>query len=415
MLRIKDIFGACIVAVSALALSSCGKSGGGDEPVPPTPVDPVSRTVLVYMVAANSLGNAYVQYDGVLHGADTLDLQEMELAASKGALGSGRWLVFHSTYSDSKLLELTSSGFKTLKTYEQDYATSASRMKEVLDDVDALAPAYSHGIVLWSHANGWLEDGDAETSTSSAASQLGDVSLQSFGLHSGHKMNVTTLADVLYGRNLDYIYFDCCLMGSVEVAYQLRDCAKYIVASPSELPRDGMPYDQNVSCLIDGSRDALVDAAKNTFNLYDGKTDPEDRTATMSVIDTQYLPQLASATAEIYMLTDAVHPYAAASQRVTNYYGSSLSYQANYLDFGEYVNALIESVGLEHNYAFADAMSKVIVWSNATPYLWNKWPIYNASGLSTRVFNSEASITSNGYDRLDWTTDVVVKHFPALR
>ena len=34
----------------------------------------------------------------------------------------------------------------------------------------------------------------------------------------------------------EFILFDACLMSSIEVLYDLRDKAKYVIASPAELP-----------------------------------------------------------------------------------------------------------------------------------------------------------------------------------
>ncbi len=44
------------------------------------------------------------------------------------------------------------------------------------------------------------------------------------------------------GKQIDMIGFDCCLMGSVEIAYALRDCASYMVASEEMEPLDGWNY-----------------------------------------------------------------------------------------------------------------------------------------------------------------------------
>lgn len=46
------------------------------------------------------------------------------------------------------------------------------------------------------------------------------------------------------GKKLDVLSFDCCYMGSVEAAYQLRDEARYMVGSQEEVGYTGMPYEQ---------------------------------------------------------------------------------------------------------------------------------------------------------------------------
>lgn len=379
----------------AAAATGCHNDG------PDKPDGPAAHTTLVYMVAANSLGQAYPA-QGIMK-ADSLDLEEMVRAARKGALGGNRWLVFHSTYKSTRLLELTASGLKELKDYGSVYATDAAVMQQAIDDAMRFAPAENYGIVLWSHASGWLEDG-AET-----VAEKSGVKPMSYGQHGGRKMNTTTLRRVLEDEGLEYIYFDCCLMGSVEVMYELRHCADYIVSSPSELPRDGMPYDRNLGLLAAGGRDNILKAADNTFNLYDTKADVEERTATMTVVDTRGLERVAEATRAIYEKTEPTHPL----HRVTNYYGSDRVSQGFYLDFGEYVESLYRQGALDPVLwaDFFSAMSSAVIYSAATPKLWNKWTIYTNSGLSTRVVLRAEDLAVQGYDRLEWTKNVVSPRF----
>lgn len=377
----------------ALGLWSCSDN---DEP---QSVEPVDRTVLVYIVAANSLGIDYTSGGELYRAADSLDIEEMCTAiVDNKVLGNQRWLVFHSTYTDSKLIEISAKGMRVLKTYSNESAVTMARMEEVIADTKAMAPARNYGIVLWSHADGWLENGITE-----ARNPL------SFGYHSGKRMNLTSLRMVLEGKGFDYIYFDCCLMGGIEVAYELRNCADYILACPSELPRDGSDYVVNVKEMADGSPEALVRAATNTFNLYNSKLIPEDRTATVSVIRTSALERVAQATIPIYRATGLEHPLTT----VTNYYGSSTSRQAYYLDLGEYVEALCTQSNLDPALLaeFNAALDDALLYHAATPKLWNQWPIYHNSGFSTRVFNSVDDYSLKGYNRLQWAVDVVSNHF----
>ncbi len=393
MKRVIYFFAIFFFVVMTLGLSSCGDKKNQD----PEPMPIVDRTVLVYMVAANNLGQDY----GGIKAADSLDIKEMQIAAKNGAIKNNRWIVYHSTYANSKLYELTASELKLLKEYPSGLSVSIDRMTEVINDTKKYAPANNYGMVLWSHASGWIEDGIEEKPES-------DIKPMSYGIHSGKKMNLTSLRRALQGKGIDYIYFDCCLMGSIEVAYELRECARYIISSPSELPRDGMPYDENMRDLLDGSRDALIRAATNTFNLYANQPNAIDRTCTMTIVDTEGLDEMAIATKAIYELTPYEHPLL----NVTNYYGSATSTQADYLDFGEYVEALCSThnVDAELLNNFNNALNKTVIYKAATEKLWNHWPMRHVSGLSTRVFNNQSSFNNKGYNQLQWATDVVAYH-----
>jgi hypothetical protein len=66
---------------------------------------------------------------------------------------------------------------------------------------------------------------------------------------SGHSLDTLELGNVLLetkntiGRPLDLLGMDACLMSNLEVAYQVRNFVRYIVASEESEPGDGWPYD----------------------------------------------------------------------------------------------------------------------------------------------------------------------------
>lgn len=374
----------------ALALGACHK----DEPKPPTAE--ATRTMLVYMVASNSLGNDYF---------DWADLDEMEAAiASKPS--DTHWLVYHASSdrnTDATLFELTPSGKKVIKTYPQGESLRSAHMKAVIAEAKKAAPARSYGLVLWSHASGWQQDGIYE-----APAKAPGVATHSYGVDFGERMNVTTLRDVLKGQSFDFIYFDVCYMATVEVAYELKDVTGYIIGSASELPADGMPYDKNLPLLLKGSRSDLIAAATNTFNYFNSKPKADERTCTMAVIDTKKLDALAAATKPIYERTPLAHP----GDKVTNYRGTSR--QGPSIDFGEYVSALCKKENIDATLAaaFDKALSDAVIYCAATEKLWDAWPIHSSCGLSTYVFNDAKDFTVNGYSQLAWAKNVAIHHLP---
>ena len=128
-----------LLLVAVPLLAAC--SGGEDEPQPepdPVPVPPspevTGRTVLVYMVARNLLGT---------YEFDSADLEEMKEAASAGALGSNRLLVFHSRRGEApSLKEVSQDGIKVLKRYASDFmAVDEGNMRSVIADAKMWAPA----------------------------------------------------------------------------------------------------------------------------------------------------------------------------------------------------------------------------------------------------------------------------------
>lgn len=388
----RNILSNLIVLVSlAAAFTSCGS----DEPAPMPEVDPtVGRTVLVYMAANNNLGSNYY---------DELDLKEM-LAGAADIGSDGRLIVYHSDYRKTpELLEVTVDGLDTLKLYEENVAAvSSARMLEVFDDLTELAPARQYGIVLWSHATGWLQDGIADEMDA-------PLSPQSFGSDGGKTMNITTLARTLEaGPDWDFIYFDCCYMGSVEAMYELRNAAPVIVASVTELPSPGMPYDLNIKHFFAPGEADLIGAAKETFESYDALSGL-DRTCTMSVISTAGMPALAASVKEIFRHADGTLPANYVPQKFT----STNTWSCNYFDLRDYLRTLcfdesrekFES-SLPAFRAFESALADVVLYENATPWLWNQVPLTEHCGLSTYIMRSADDAQHKAYASLSWYADV---------
>lgn len=384
-----------LLSALCLMLMSCSGHDGPDAPVT------AERTVLVYMVATNSLGTPISSGGITYEAADEADVAEMIRAAN--AVSDGRrLLVFRDRHEGAPALyELQKDGkMAVVKTYDRSASSlDKRRMRQIISDARSHAPAPDLGLVLWSHANGWLQDGKAESDGASK-------SLKSFGIDRSRRMNVTDLADALRGLDLEYIYFDCCLMGSVEVIYELRGCVPYIAASTSELPRPGMPYDLTLGALLSGAPEGIVRAARATFDYYRDHEDQLFRTCTMSVFSTDGMDRLAEVTRMIYDGAPLLHP----GNPVTNYNATASS--GYWMDFGEYAEALAELPGRDATLAerFRHTLDAVVIYKDATPRLWDRYPVYHNSGMSTYVFNEAAGFDKQNYNTLSWARDVVSAH-----
>jgi len=380
--------------------TACSEPADEPEPLPepaPQPIGPqdTQRTVLVYMVANNNLGNG-----GYSPGEfDLDDIDEMRIAAKNGALGSNRLILFHSRKGSVELKEVTATEVKTLKSYSTAFsAVEAANMRTVIADVKALAPARNYGIVLWSHANGWLQTGIEEPAQIKRA----------FGDDRGRSMNISTLASVLKGEDFDFVYFDCCFMGGVEVAYQLREVTPTVVASASELPSPGMPYDRTIPYLIADEADP-VGAAEATFNYYNGMSGYV-RTCTMSVIRTDALPALAGVVREIYSTFPNVTDKLTIQQFASRY---SSSFYDCFYDLRHYLHDMCNVETPDGQIAYAKAAEAIydcVAYQNSTPWLWegkrDQVKIEWHCGLTTYIVSTPEEVARRGYDRLDWYEDV---------
>ncbi|MDO5394721.1 MAG: clostripain-related cysteine peptidase [Bacteroidales bacterium] len=399
----KNFFRIVICGAAIVAATACSSKG---SPTPPP--GPVQTTVLVYMAADNSLG---VQLE------DSTDIREMQAAARAGELNGGRLLIYHKGYRTSaSLSEIKADGkIVRLHEYGDDGLTSvhSARMARVLADARAAAPATHFGVVLWSHGDGWLQNGleeDEQAKKGKSASMpagAGGVStlhkpeVAGFGSEGGRKMKVSTLATVLGNSGpIDFVYFDCCYMANVEVAYEMRNVTPVIAGSAIELPAEGMPYDKTLHYFFADGEPDIVNAARTTFSHFDTMTG-EDRTCAMTVINTAGLPELASVTRKVYEIAAAPVP---GNYRPQRYQVSS---QCMFYDLADYVTALAADANAPSLAGeWRTAFDGCITYAAATPFLWNRVALDRHNGLSTMILASAADIKAKKYDTLQWYADV---------
>lgn len=118
-------------------------------------------------------------------------------------------------------------------TMNSQIATDPVVMKEVFTDMQTVAPSDSYGLVLGSHASGWIKGNSVKT--------------KAFGDDDGYNIDIPDLADVLkesFVEKLDFVLFDACMMATAEVGYELKEVTSYCIASVMETPVYGFPYDQ---------------------------------------------------------------------------------------------------------------------------------------------------------------------------
>ena len=357
-----------------------------------------NRTILVYMIANNSLGNAPDPY----HQYDDKDLDEMLTALSQNSINNGRLIVYHvppAKEGAPTLKEVTPNGIVSLKTYKSStLSTDPTQLEQVISDTYNLAPALDYGLVLWSHSSAWLEYPTARSA------YKGNINPLAFGEEITNNgtfyMKITSLAQVLNKHNFSFIYFDSCHMASIEVVYELKDAAKYIIASATELPADGMPYDQNIP-LFFKETPQLTQACQNTFNFYNSLTGA-DKTCSISLIETSHLEELASIAREIFESRTALPSNFSPQQFVygTNCYS---------FDLEQYLSALSPNEKATQN--LKDALHKVVIYKDATPYIWGQIKMNYHCGLGCNILKQESDATKRGYNNHLWWLDVVKYQF----
>ncbi len=366
-----------IVAVAIVAMTSGCSSSDPDK-------DKSVRTVLVYMIATNTLGSS---------GFDKLDLAEMDSYVKENGLSECKLVVYHASYDgDPQLFSIEREGgnvvHKVLATYaDSRYSTNPERMREVIDDVRELAPSYEYGLILWGHGTGW------------ALSLKDKSALRSFGPDYGKYMPVDELVSALPDDMFEFIYADICYFGSVEIAYQLRNKTNQFVGSASSYPASGMPYDVNLAYLL-GFNARVPMAALSTFLHYEGMTG-ENRSITISLVDCTKLEALADVCKRINALGTEVTP-----DGIQQYVLPSDGFNI-YFDFAQYYRA--KAAGNEALLAeFDKALNEAVVYKGATDRIFDRITIdqEHFSGLSTYILGTASEANEAYYATLDWYKNV---------
>ena len=285
----------------ALIVSACHD----DDETPKT--GPANRTVLVYMMAENSLSK-YAEEGGSLDS----DIQEMIQGASS-IPDNDHLIVFLDDadasqkpriYEIKKATKKKEAQAELVREYTEEVcSTDPAVLEEVLNYVKRNYPAKGYGLVMWSHGSGWLPAGQKKDSRSIGVDNENNTSS-----NTGIEMEISDLAEVIAGfGKLDFLYFDACYMQGIEVAYELRGVTDYVIGCPAETPALGARYDKIIPPMFAPVAD-IKGIVNNNFNYYlsiyntNTKNDAENYGCLMSAIKCSELDALAEMTAPIMKL-----------------------------------------------------------------------------------------------------------------
>lgn len=396
-----------------------------------TTIEESDRTILIYMAAENSLSQfALNDVEEMLTGMKEIDDSRNNLLLYLDAVlyeSDGVTKIPPAIYRFRKAKNGDVMKEMVYQYPEQDDSSvTKERMYDVFKRSFSTYKAKSYGLVLWSHGDGWIP---YQTS-----------SLRSFGQDggsSGPMMDIFDLEDAIRSGSsclegasrFDFIYFDACYMQSVEVAYQLRSYANYIIGSPMETPALGSPYDKILPYLFTEGELGVKGMASFYYDsyakLYNGGKNSSNNHwtsgASLSVVRTDALEQLAASTKQIYANhREDLEDMSEAKIASVQYFDHNRRYNRVlmriYYDLGDYVRYLSQ----DDEYAgWGKKLDDSLIFAQSTPTCYcasayaytgkGDIPIEAFSGLSTYVLfpNDEKYAEWNTYYRkLDWYKQV---------
>ena len=294
------------------------------------------RTVLAYIAAENSLSY------GAFH---QQDIDEMLQAAGDIPTNS-RLLIYLDDTSNPRILSIEQqSGRRPTSRVVYEYSEEQNSgdvetLRTVMGWVYDNYPSSTYGLIFWSHGDAWLPAKAIPQRSICIDNERNNYS------NSGSKMDIADVADVLAGFPcFEFIMFDACFMQAVEVAYELRNVARYVIASPAEIPNPGAPYERMVKPFFGIPFDG-AEVVEQYYRMYNDSVMPvydygSDRYGvSLSVIDCGHLDALANATAG--MVTKYVSRDEATELKgVQRYYPLSSKSRPEFYDMNGYMQRLI--------------------------------------------------------------------------
>lgn len=333
-----------------------------------------SRVLLVYIGANNNLvSDAYNSINAMEEGLVGLDADVYVYASLAGTTPK----IYKIVADQSPEIRST-----VIKSYGDQDSASPEVMKQILLTMNAYAGSRPVGLVLWSHATNWLPN-------------VG-VKLMSFNEDRGSKTELRDLQTVI-PSGLDFLMFDACSMASVEVLYQLREKAKYTIASPAEVLSTSMPYHLVLKHFFDPNLErGLMSAAATYFNFYNQLTGLY-QSATIAVVNNAYWSDLANNVHIALNKSPLTTVYRDNLQRL-DFDDKSLSAGFDFLDFVHQNMLPSETTAIDAT------VSKLVIYKANTARFLGK-PILQYSGLSCYVPNDLNKWIHPYYNTLQWSKD----------
>lgn len=394
----------------AISLLAACEDGPNPVPTPiPEPIpEKAMRTMLVYIAADNSLSDermdfASLDLEEMVKGVEKINTQKNNLIVYMDRASADPELIRICRGSDNKIM------LDTIHSYPARNSVGVTEMREVLSRVFKKFPASGYSLSMWSHGEGWLP--------------YNGSSVRWIGQDNNKYMNIQEFRQALQeAPHLDFILFDACFMQSVEVAYELRDCADYFIASPTEIPGPGAPYDHIVSAIFPHTETSVEDVVKNIvrhyFQPYDAIFDDSKSTyntpwtggVSVGALKSSVLEGLVAATKPI--LQKYVVGGSAVNTSGFLYYGRGDRYYY-YYDLNDLIFSLTSgnSMYIEWKRAFDAAM--VLFLTTKKNYSMSEYPyapdyglfsMEGACGVSTYIPRKNSPSLNNFYRNYEWYT-----------
>lgn len=238
-----------------------------------------------------------------------------------------------------------------------EVALRQETMTEALNFIRRKFPSSSYGMLFSSHATGWIPKDYPLNSEGSTPFSIGAEYDNSGSKKKEYNLDIEEFTQAI-PMHLDYIVFDCCLMGGVETNYALRKCCDKIVASPTEVLSEGFDYYGLGERLLKEREVDLEGVCEDFYNKC------VNRSATVALYDCSYMEELADRCQSIF----EAHP-----NQVLSVKSSDVQSYNHYFDYHYDFRDIIAKMGASEQElsGLDETLSKLVLYKRATPKFFN--------------------------------------------
>ena len=375
-----------------LTAFSCSK-----DPLPDPPINiPEGRTLLVYIALNNSLSDEINDiHDALKEGWDSKTMGSLVILT-------------HSKGDDSPMLikfreQNNVTVADTLKWYTGMSSASPALIRQVIADTKEIAPGESYGMILFSHASGWLParayinpiKWEAQASRESSM-----ITTYSVFEDNEKEMEFADFAEAIPDGMFDFIASEMCFMSSVETGYALRNKTDYLLAAAPEVLSPGFTpiYPTQLGLLYKKEPDlkGFGQAFYKYFSELPDEYDLGYASAAISLIRTSEMEALAELTHRISLPSLTQEQIDNIQEYDGNYRNASWPHL--FFDFEDYMSQNATTQQLEE---LKEQLSKTVIFKRNTPKLINI-NIRKHSGLSVYIPQASLPKLNEAYMETDW-------------
>lgn len=361
-----------------LALSCC-KDNEIDIPLPK------GRTLLVYLAGDNNLSHEVNDmHQALLEGWNPKTMGSLVIFAD--SKGGKPMLIKLEEYKDGVVSD-------TLRRYANENSASPELLRQVIDDTQILAPGESYGMVLFSHATGWLPEKAFRNPTrwGAATNDGPQITPRSIFDDGGREMELADFAAAIPDGLFDFMAFDMCFMSSVETAYALRNKTEYLLAAAPEILSPGFTpiYKTSLGLLYKPQAD-LKGFGQAFFDYFNSQSGPY-QSAAISVVSTSDMESLAALTREI-------NPQLNQEQIDQVQFYDRNGKPHVFFDFDDYIR---QGATPKQITQLDGLLSKIVLFKLNTPKLIEIY-ITKHSGLSVYIPQDGLPKLNDAYEETEW-------------